>query len=216
MVDPVLPTERCQRQRATEPPTFVIKRWRGDQEQWRFDCSSLFFCFSEVKSPSRRNRRESLLCSVISPAYRMKLMPKRKRILFLCTGNCCRSPMAEGLLRHMLSDRFEALSAGVTPAGYIHPRAISTMAELGIDISTQTSKSIHDFLPPSESTPDVVVGLCVKAEKICPDFPAHVERWNWPIDDPYYSSGSEDQKMSEFRRVRDEIKAAIETRFFNL
>lgn len=137
----------------------------------------------------------------------------RPRILFLCTGNSCRSQMAEGFLRHLFGDRFEALSAGAKPAGYVHPRAVAVMAEIGIDISSQTSKSIHDFLPPRGTPPDIVIGVCSSAHENCPVFPAAVERWHWPFDDPFHATGAEEQQMSEFRRVRDEICQQIQQQF---
>lgn len=136
----------------------------------------------------------------------------KRRVLFLCTGNSCRSQMAEGLLRHFGGDRFEALSAGANPAGSVHPLAIRAMQELDIDISAQTSKQINAFLPPSGQPPDLIVSVCSSAERECPTFPAEVERLHWPFDDPGHSTGTEEQRMAEFRRVRDEIRAAIEER----
>jgi len=138
---------------------------------------------------------------------------QRKRILFLCTGNSCRSQMAEGLLRTYHDDCCEALSAGAKPAGYVHPRAVTVMAELGIDISPQLSKSIYEFLPPRGNPPDVVIGVCSKADENCPTFPAAVERWHWPFDDPFHATGSEEALMSEFRRVRDEIRSRLDREF---
>ena len=140
-------------------------------------------------------------------------MTDRRRILFLCTGNSCRSQMAEGFLRHLYSDRFEALSAGARPAGYVHPKAIAAMAELGIDIGSQESKSINEFLPPHGQLPDVIIGVCSTADENCPIFPANVERWAWPFYDPFHAQGTEEQKDAEFRRVRDEIRLRIEEKF---
>lgn len=140
-------------------------------------------------------------------------MNVHRRILFLCTGNSCRSQMAEGILRSLYGDRFEALSAGAKPAGYVHPRAVTAMAEIGIDISKQLSKSIYEYLPPKGTPPDVVIGVCSTANESCPTFPAAVERWHWPFDDPFHASGSEEEQMSEFRRVRDEIRSRIEKEF---
>ncbi len=140
-------------------------------------------------------------------------MKPRRRILFLCTGNSCRSQMAEGFLRAYCGDHVEALSAGAKPSGYVHPRAITVMAEIGIDISGQSSKSIHDFLPPKGTPPDVVIGVCSTADENCPVFPAAVERWHWPFDDPFHATGSEAELMSEFRRVRDEIRARVVAEF---
>lgn len=137
----------------------------------------------------------------------------RKRILFLCTGNSCRSQMAEGLLREHFGDRFESLSAGAHPAGYVNEMAVEAMKECGIDISQQTSKHINEFLPPVGQMPDIIIGVCSTADENCPVFPAAVERWQWPFDDPHYAVGTDAERMDEFRRVRDEIKAKLELEF---
>ncbi len=121
--------------------------------------------------------------------------------------------MAEGFLRAIAGERFESLSAGAKPAGFVHPHAVTVMAEAGIDISGQTSKSIHDFLPPKGHLPDVVIAVCSSADENCPVFPAAVERWHWPFDDPYHASGSPEEQMCEFRRVRDEIRKKLESEF---
>jgi arsenate reductase len=121
--------------------------------------------------------------------------------------------MAEGLLRTYHDDCCEALSAGAKPAGYVHPRAVTVMAELGIDLSPQLSKSIYEFLPPKGNPPDVVIGVCSKADENGPTFPAAVERWHWPFDDPFHATGSEEALMSEFRRVRDEIRSRLDREF---
>ena len=132
-----------------------------------------------------------------------------KRVLFLCTGNSCRSQMAEGLLRDLAGDRFVSLSAGAKPAGFVHPLAVAVMREEGIDISSQTSKSINGFLPPEGTPPDLIISVCGNAERECPHFPGHVERWHWPFDDPAHATGTDAERLDEFRRVRDEIKAKI-------
>lgn len=137
-------------------------------------------------------------------------MTNRKRVLFLCTGNSCRSQMAEGLLRQLAGDRFESLSAGANPAGYVHPRAIRAMHELGVDISSQQSKHIRDFLPPQGTPPDLIISVCSSAEKECPLFPGDVERWHWPFDDPAHATGTDPEVDSEFRRVRDEIRQRLQ------
>ncbi len=137
----------------------------------------------------------------------------KQRVLFLCTGNSCRSQMAEGLLRHLYGDRFESLSAGAHPAGYVNSMAVDAMRELGIDISNLRSKHINEFLPPEGVLPDVIIGVCSTANENCPVFPANVERWHWPFDDPYYADGDEQQRMQEFRRVRDEIKQRLQEEF---
>ena len=135
----------------------------------------------------------------------------RRRVLFLCTGNSCRSQMAEGWLRHLAGDQFESLSAGAKPAGYVHPLAVRVMQEAGINISSQQSKHINEFLPPIGIPPDLIISVCDNAEKECPLFPGQVERWHWPFDDPYHASGSDEARLAEFRRVRDEIRARIES-----
>lgn len=133
----------------------------------------------------------------------------RKRMLFLCTGNSCRSQMAEGFLRELYGDKFESLSAGAKPTGYVNEKAVAAMAELGIDISGQNSKHIDEFLPPKGELPDVIVSVCGTADENCPVFPAPVERLQWLFDDPHYAEGTEEEIMNEFRRVRDEIKARL-------
>ncbi len=138
---------------------------------------------------------------------------KRQRVLFLCTGNSCRSQMAEGLLRHLAGDRYESLSAGAKPAEFVHRLAIAAMREIGIDISGQTSKSITEFLPLEGNPPDLIVSVCDSAAEQCPVFPGPVERLHIAFDDPADANGTEEEIMNVFRRVRDEIKAAIETHF---
>ncbi|QDT63317.1 arsenate reductase ArsC [Calycomorphotria hydatis] len=137
----------------------------------------------------------------------------KKRVLFLCTGNSCRSQMGEGLLRHQFGDHFEALSAGSKPSGYVHPKAIEAMAELGIDISDYRSKSINEYVPPAGEQPDLVISVCDSAAEECPTFPGKVERIHIPFDDPAHAEGTEEEIMAVFRRVRDEIKAMVEERF---
>ena len=131
----------------------------------------------------------------------------KKRILFLCTGNSCRSHMAEGWLRELGGDRVAALSAGADPSGYVHPFAIRVMQEAGVDISGHRSKSIEEFLA---DPPELVVSVCEHAARSCPAFPGRVERLTWPFVDPAHAEGSEDDKLALFRRVRDEIRERIE------
>lgn len=144
------------------------------------------------------------------------MSPVKLRVLFLCTGNSCRSQMGEGLLRDMAGDRFEALSAGSKPAGYVHESAVRVMREIGIDISSQRSKSIDEFLPPSGTPPDLIISVCSSAEQECPAFPGTVTRWHWPFDDPAYATGTDDEKLAEFVRVRDEIRKALKSRLVSL
>ena len=121
--------------------------------------------------------------------------------------------MAEGWLQHLYGDRFEALSAGADPAGYVNDKAVKAMAEIGVDIGSQTSTHINQFLPPEGALPDIIISVCSTADENCPVFPANVERWQWPFDDPFYADGDDDQKMAEFRRVRDEIRQRLEQQF---
>ncbi|MCS7048137.1 MAG: arsenate reductase ArsC [Verrucomicrobiae bacterium] len=131
----------------------------------------------------------------------------RKRVLFLCTGNSCRSQMAEGWLRHVAGDRFEALSAGARPSGFVHPLAIRAMAEVGVDISRQRSKSITEF---AGQPLDVVITVCDHARESCPVLPGAKQTVHWSFDDPAEATGSEEQRMVAFRRVREEIRRCVE------
>ncbi len=144
------------------------------------------------------------------------MSPGKLRVLFLCTGNSCRSQMAEGLLRETAGERFEALSAGSNPAGYVHENAVRVMGQIGIDISSLRSKSINEFLPPEGTPPDLIISVCSGAEKDCPTFPGKVERWHWPFDDPAHAVGTDEEKLAEFTRVRDEIRESLQTRLVNL
>lgn len=127
---------------------------------------------------------------------------RRLRVLFLCTGNSCRSHMAEGILRAAAGDMLDVCSAGSQPAGYVHPQAIAALAEIGIDISGHTSKHMNEFLDRDVET---VITVCGNADQACPVFPGQVQRHHWPFDDPAHATGSEEEIMEEFRRVRDEI-----------
>jgi arsenate reductase len=126
----------------------------------------------------------------------------KPRVLVLCTGNSCRSHMAEGILRAAAADILKVHSAGSRPAGYVHPKAIAALAEIGIDISGHTSKHMNEFLDRDIET---VITVCGNADQACPVFPGQVQRHHWPFDDPAHATGSEEEIMEEFRRVRDEI-----------
>ncbi len=134
----------------------------------------------------------------------------RQRVLVLCTGNSCRSQMAEGWLRALYGSHIEAFSAGSSPAGYVHPLAIRAMAEAGVDISGGRSKSMQEFITQPF---DTVITVCDPAREACPVFPGRAERLHQTFDDPAEAIGSEEEQMAEFRRVRDEIRAWIETVF---
>ena len=125
------------------------------------------------------------------------------RVLVLCTGNSCRSQMAEGWLRALYPDRIEAYSAGSQPAGYVHPLAVQVMAEAGVDISAGHSKSLNEFL---EQRFDYVLTVCNSAAEACPVFPGPARRVHRDFTDPAKAEGSPDEVLAVFRRVRDEIK----------
>jgi arsenate reductase len=128
-------------------------------------------------------------------------------VLVLCTGNSCRSHMAEGILRAAAKDKFRVASAGSKPAGYVHPLAIKALAEIGIDISAHTSKHMNDFLKEQVET---VITVCGNADQACPMFPGQVNRYHWGFDDPAHAPGTDEEKMAVFRRVRDEIQKTFE------
>ena len=131
-----------------------------------------------------------------------------KRVLILCTGNSCRSQMAEALWESLGQGDWESDSAGSKPSGYVHPLAIQAMNELGIDISANESKSLEQF---RDQMFDLVVTVCDNAKESCPIFTGAKETLHWPFDDPADATGSEEEKMLVFRRVRDEIFRRIES-----
>lgn len=128
-------------------------------------------------------------------------------VLILCTGNSCRSHLAEGFLRAAAGHRIRIASAGSKPAGYVHPLAIQVMAEVGIDISQHSSKHLSEFLTQSVET---VITVCGNADQACPMFPGQVNRHHWGFDDPAHAVGTEEEKVQVFRRVRDEIRGVFE------
>lgn len=134
-------------------------------------------------------------------------MSQKPRVLILCTGNSCRSHMAEGILRHVAGDLFEVFSAGSKPAGYVHPEAIAVLRELGIDLSAHTSKHMDEFLDRDIQT---VITVCGNADQACPIFPGQVNRYHWGFDDPAHATGSEEEIRAAFRRVRDQIQLVFE------
>jgi len=124
-------------------------------------------------------------------------------VLILCTGNSCRSHLAEGILREAAGDVVDVQSAGSNPAGHVHPKAIQVMKEIGIDISGHRSKHLNEFLNRKVET---VITVCGKADQACPMFPGQVNRHHWGFDDPAHATGTEDERLAVFRRVRDEIR----------
>ena len=123
-------------------------------------------------------------------------------VLVLCTGNSCRSHLAEGFLRAAAQGRFRVASAGSKPAGYVHPLAIRVMNEVGIDLQHHSSKHLSEFLHQPVET---VITVCGNADQACPVFPGQVNRHHWPFLDPAHATGSEEEQLQVFRSVRDEI-----------
>ena len=128
-------------------------------------------------------------------------------VLILCTGNSCRSHLAEGLLRAAAGDLLEVASAGSKPAGYVHPLSVEVMRELGIDISSHHSKHMDEFLSRDVET---VITVCGNADQTCPMFPGKRNRHHWGFDDPAHATGAKEEQLVVFRRVRDEIKRVFE------
>ncbi|MFO1460800.1 MAG: arsenate reductase ArsC [Verrucomicrobiota bacterium] len=128
-------------------------------------------------------------------------------VLVLCTGNSCRSHLAEGILRAASQGRFRVASAGSRPAGYVHPMAVRVLEEIGIDIRDHRSKHLEEFLSEPVET---VITVCGNADQVCPVFPGQVNRHHWPFDDPAHFQGTEAEILAVFRRVRDEIRRVFE------
>ena len=124
-------------------------------------------------------------------------------VLILCTGNSCRSQMAEGFLRRAAGELVNVQSAGSNPVGYVHPLAIKVMAEVGIDISNHRPKHLKEFLDQPIHT---VITVCGYLDQACPVFPGQVNRHHWPFLDPARATGSEEEILLCFRRVRDEMR----------
>jgi arsenate reductase len=128
--------------------------------------------------------------------------PAKPTVLILCTGNSCRSQMAEGVLRAAAGNLLDAQSAGSKPAGHIHPLAIQVMAEIGIDISKQRSKHMNEFL---DQPVETVITVCGFADQACPIFPGQIRRHHWGFADPAKATGPAEEVLECFRKVRDEI-----------
>lgn len=131
----------------------------------------------------------------------------KKRVIILCTGNSCRSQMAEAFWRKYGGDNWEVVSAGVKPSGKVYPLAIKAMAEKGFDISNCKSKSVTPFL---DQRFDLVVTVCGHADKTCPTFPGGGKYLHHPFDDPPKAPGTDEERMKVTRRVRDEIEAKVQ------
>lgn len=132
-------------------------------------------------------------------------MPRKSKVLILCTGNSARSQMAEGLFRQLACDHYDVFSAGTKPS-LVRPEAIAVMREIGIDISGHRSKSVDEF---AGQELDLVITVCDNAKESCPVFPGKTQRLHWPFEDPAAVVGSEEQRIAAFRSIRDKIKARI-------
>ena len=130
---------------------------------------------------------------------------EKERVLILCTGNSARSQMAEGWLQHYSGDKFEVFSAGTHPS-QVRPEAVAAMSELGIDLSGHRSKSVDEFAGQNFA---YIVTVCDNAKENCPVFPGTAQRVHWSFDDPAAAQGDFTQRVTEFRRVRDEIAARL-------
>ena len=133
-------------------------------------------------------------------------MSKKKKVLFICTGNACRSQIAHGLLRDMAGDRFEVFSAGSHPSR-VHPMSVAVMEEVGVDISHHTSDFVDDYL---DKGIDIAITVCDNANQSCPTFHGNAERIHWSIDDPFKGWNFDTSQMDSFRETRREIKEKLE------
>jgi arsenate reductase (thioredoxin) len=129
------------------------------------------------------------------------------KVLFLCTGNSCRSQMSEAWLNELGGDRFAVYSAGLEPHG-VHPLTIKVMEETGYDMSDHRSKHLDEFVGEVEF--DFLITVCGNADERCPVFPGMGQRLHWPFEDPAGFEGPQDQKLALFRKVRDQIKNKIQ------
>ena len=140
------------------------------------------------------------------------MVVSKKGILFLCTGNSCRSQMAEGFAKKMLPKNMEIFSAGLEPKS-VHSMAVKVMQEIGLDISRQKSKNISE-IPIGEI--DIVITLCGDAAERCPVFPGKVKRIHWELEDPAKAQGSQEEIIKIFQKVRDKIRSHIKNeKWFN-
>ena len=130
---------------------------------------------------------------------------KKIKVLYLCTGNSCRSQMAEGFLKAFGKDKYEAFSAGTKPT-QVNPLSIKAMDEIGIDISSHSSQSVEEFC---QQTFDFVITVCGNAKETCPAFPGEYKGIHWDLEDPADAVGNEEEKMTKFREIRDKIKRNV-------
>ena len=128
-------------------------------------------------------------------------------VLILCTGNSCRSHLAEAILRRAAGDVIEVASAGSKPAGYVHPEALAVLQEIGLDASAHHSKHLSEFLDRPVAT---VITVCGNADQVCPVFPGQLNRHHWGFSDPAHATGTPEEIRAEFRRVRNQIQLVFE------
>ena len=136
----------------------------------------------------------------------MKTQRDIRKVLFLCTGNSVRSQMAEGFLKKLAGDRFEVKSVGTAPAG-INPRTVEVMKEAGVDISAQSSDRLEKRML---EWADLLITLCGDARDNCPVVPMGVEKRHWPLEDPSYGQGTDEEVLARFRKTRDLVKKHVE------
>ena len=129
-----------------------------------------------------------------------------RNVLILCTGNSCRSQMAEGLWNHLSEGKWRAVSAGSNPAGYVHSLALQVLHEINISLPEARSKHLREF---ADAAFDLVITVCDSAKESCPIFPGAKETLHWPFDDPAHATGTDEEKLAAFRRVRDQIQERI-------
>ena len=134
------------------------------------------------------------------------MVERRKRVLILCTGNSCRSQMAEGWIEKQLGETWEARSAGTNPTGEVHPLAVTVMAEVGIDISNGTPEHVDTYL---NQEWDLVITVCDSAHENCPVFPNPVETLHISYPDPADAEGSQAEKIEVFRTVRNQLRQQL-------
>ena len=138
-------------------------------------------------------------------SYNFEFM--KPKVLILCTGNSCRSHMAEAILRATAGDLFEVYSAGSKPKGVVHPMAIQVIEELGISTEGHTSDHLNQYLDKGIHT---VITVCGNADQACPTFPGQVNRYHWGFEDPPHAQREGESELDAFRRIRDQIKLVFE------
>lgn len=191
--------ERC-------PTTFLSQ---GAQRlRWPFPDPAAATGSDEEKLAAFRATREAIAARIRTWLAEKNIAPK-PTVMFLCTGNSARSQMGEALLRHLAGDRFEVFSADTHPKG-VNPFTIRALRAIGIDASNHTSKTAAEVV--SQHAIDYLITVCGEADENCPPglFPVRVARLHWPFDDPAAATGSDDDKLAVFARVRDEIQARLQ------